>query len=168
MAIDLKSETEALNTALKNEIDSYDFYKNVEEKASDPLTKKTFHFLAEQELGHMDKIKKYGLIKDVDSEFSTEKVRENVKTLFDKNIKEFSKKLKSDLGPYKAALDIETTGFTYYKQASESTNNPKLKKFFIFLMKEEQIHYTLIENSMKYIQSPEDFFAQEEDWFFEG
>ena len=50
---------ELLNTAITMEKNGYDFYKATQENSENSLTSKLFGFLAEQELLHIEYIKKF-------------------------------------------------------------------------------------------------------------
>ena len=172
----LTNEAEALKLALHNELKSYDFYKAAEKKAKSNFSKKTFSFLAEQELGHIDMIKEF--IEDseehVDADVqmeSKEDFFEKSKDFFENTIRHFAQKLKADktdLNIYTVAMEIETSGFEYYKKALEKAKTKNLKIFFRFLMEQEQFHYQLLENSYSYLNNPQGFFFNQENWNFEG
>jgi len=50
---------EMLKEALSMEEKGYDFYKDITKKLKNEVTKKTFSFLADQELLHVENIKKF-------------------------------------------------------------------------------------------------------------
>ncbi|MFH1505470.1 MAG: ferritin family protein [archaeon] len=173
----LSDEMDALKTALDNELKTHMFYVDAEKKAKSKFSKKTFSFLAEQELGHIQKIKKFikGADKkidqiDIDMEVA-EMFFKKSKDFFESTVEHFKQKLKaddSDLNIYKVGKEIEQSGFDFYKKAFEDANTENLKAFFKFLMEQEQLHYQLLENSLDYIENPEGFFFDQENWNFEG
>ena len=177
MEVNIQAELDALRLALQNEMDSYEFYVDIQEKYSNPITKNIFKFLAEQEHLHIAKIEEFDKelsinLKDLRTEFqfNTDEVEERAKNLFDLNVGVFNKKVDDEdvLQPYKIALDVELAGYRYYKNAAEKATDFNLKKFFTFLMREEQIHHSLIKNTLAYLQDPENYYAEAEDWLFEG
>ena len=177
MEINIQAELEALRMALQNEMDSYEFYVDIQKKYSNPVTKNLFKFLADQEHLHIAKIEEFDKelsihLKDLRTEFQfdTDEVEDKAKTIFDLNVESFHKKIndEDELQPYRIALDVELLGYRYYKNAAEKTTDFNLKKFFTFLMREEQIHHSLIKNTLAYLQDPEHYYAEDEDWLFEG
>jgi len=173
----LVDEVKALKLALENEIKSHEFYKEAEKKSQNDLGKKTFAFLAKQELGHITKIKKFITelnenFTHIDIQMESEKdFFEKSKTFFEHTIKHFAQKLKadsSDLKAYKVAMEIERSGHDFYKKAYEKAKTKNIKAFFKFLMEQEQLHYQLLENTYSYMKNPEGFFLDQENWNFEG
>ena len=73
-----------------------------------------------------------------------------------------------ELESYKLALEIETVTYRFYKTAAEKTIDYNLKKLFTYLMREEQIHHSLLQVSLKFLHDPKNYLPDDEDWLFEG
>ncbi|MBN2459044.1 ferritin family protein [Candidatus Woesearchaeota archaeon] len=172
----LKDELKALKLAINNENEVRNFYLEHAAKMKSEIAKKTFIFLADEELKHIDAINAFSKsLHDGDEpiiDAGTEDEAVNaVKEFFSRTVKaavEAAVASESDLKAYEAGLQLEQKGYDFYKQAAEKAEHPNVKKLFEFLMKEENSHYALISNALVYLRSPDDYFQGEESWFFEG
>jgi len=158
----------ALEIALDFEQKGYDVYKRVAGKAKNPIVAKTFKYLAEQELNHIEEIK--GYIAEEEIELKGDKL-EGVKKFFSMTVEEFKEKTElsdDDLKAHETALELEQKSYDFYKEQYEQTGKEELKRFFKFLMEQENAHYELIQKAHNYIKDPEGFYVDEEKWIFEG
>jgi rubrerythrin len=172
----LKSEIKALKMAVDYEKKIRAFYLKHASKMKNPLAKKTFVFLADEELKHIDAINSFSKsIHDgeepmIDSGTEDEAVN-RVKEFFSQRIEQIAKKAsasENELKVYELGLGMEQTGYNFYKQSIAKAEHPNIKKLFEFLVKEENGHYALLSNAIAYLKNPEEFFQSEESWFFEG
>jgi rubrerythrin len=172
----LKDELKALKLAIDNEKTVRDFYLKNAAKMKHEIAKKTFLFLADEELKHIDAINTFnksihdGDVPVIDSGAEDEAINA-VKEFFSDTVKTAAEKAvasQSDLNSYEAGLILEQKGYDFYKKCAEKSEHPNVKKLFEFLMKEENSHYALISNAINYFKSPEEYFQGEESWFFEG
>jgi len=172
----LKDEIKALKLAIQNENKIRNFYLKNCEKMKSEIAKKTFIFLADEELKHIDAINAFNKsIHDGDEPIiesgPEDEAVNSVKEFFSGTAKTAVKKAvasQSELKAYEAGLTMELKGYDFYKQAAEKAEHPNVKKLFEFLMKEENSHYALISNALNYLKSPDEYFQGEESWFFEG
>lgn len=172
----LKSEIKALKLAIGNEKTIREFYLKNAAKMKSEIAKKTFLFLADEELKHIDAINSFnksihdGNEPDIDSGTEDEAVNA-VKEFFSDTVKTAVEKAvasQSDIKAYEAGLVLEQKGYEFYKKSAQKAEHPNVKKLFEFLTKEENGHYALISNALNYLKSPDDYFESEESWFFEG
>lgn len=166
--MDLK---DALQTALDFEEKGHKIYEETADKTKNPIVAKTFRYLAEQELNHIAEINEYieKLGNGNEVELKGNKL-EDTKKFFSMTTKEFKEKTElsdDDLKAHETALELETNSYNFYKEQSEQTDSD-IKKFFEFLMQQENAHYQLIQNAYEYIKNPEHWFAEEEKWIVEG
>ncbi|PIN69986.1 hypothetical protein COV93_03360 [Candidatus Woesearchaeota archaeon CG11_big_fil_rev_8_21_14_0_20_43_8] len=165
--MDLKK---ALQIALDFEKKGHDLYKIAAEKSSLPFVKTTFTYLAAQELQHIKDINVYLAEQPGDMKLSGDRPVD-VKQFFNTTIGQFKDKVtlnQSDTEAYETALALEKDAFNFYKEQLRATDDEKAKKFFKFLMEQENSHFVLLENSFGFIKDPDHFFAEDEKWFFEG
>jgi len=176
MADYLKDELKALKLAIGNEKKIRGFYLKHSEKLKSPLAKKTFIFLSDEELKHIDAINDFnksihdGEEPDIEPGPEDEAVN-RVKEFFSKSIEEKAEQLKptdSELKIYELGLEMEQKGYKFYKGAAEKAEHPNVRKLFEFLTNEENSHYALLSNAINYLKNPESFFQSQESWFFEG
>jgi rubrerythrin len=160
----------ALKTAIENEIKSHSLYSDASKKIEEKAIKEALIFLAKQELGHIKNIKKFSsdyLKKNFS--YKIPKHDRKIKSLFGKVISSKDIMLTKELERvYKLALEIEISGYDYYKKTMEETANENLKRFFKFLTEEENNHYILLEGTYKFLKEPSLFYAGDENWNFEG
>lgn len=161
---------EALEKALEFEREGYQIYKEVSESSFNPLVKKTFAYLAEQELLHVDEIQKYMEAHGVEFVKFGDNLNE-VKEFFSMTMQEYKEGIEfaeSDVDAYEKALDLEKSGYDYYKSQRDAAEDDELRKFFTFVMEQERAHYLMLEKTLNYIKTPEEFHLDEEEWSFEG
>ncbi|HJX05360.1 MAG TPA: ferritin family protein [Candidatus Nanoarchaeia archaeon] len=172
----LKDELKALKLAVENEKKVRGFYLKSAAKMKNELAKKTFIFLADEELKHIDAINAFnksiheGEEPVIDSGTEDEAIND-VKEFFSDAVKNAVEKAiagQSDLESYEAGLTLEQKGYDFYKKNAAKAEHLNVKKLFEFLMKEENSHYALISNAINYFKKPEEYFQDEESWFFEG
>ncbi|MBW2984025.1 ferritin family protein [Candidatus Woesearchaeota archaeon] len=163
--MDLK---EAFQTALDFEEKGHKIYEETSKKTENPIVARTFRYLAEQELNHIEEIKGYTEKEKI--ELKGDKL-EDTKKFFSTTTEEFKVKTElsdDDIEAHKTALELEKKSYEFYEKQFHQTDDEELKKFFKWLMEQENAHYHLIQNAYEYIQNPEHFFAEEEKWVVEG
>ena len=161
---------EALRTALDFEEKGCKIYKEAESKTKNPIVEKTFRYLAEQEQNHINEIKEFIRQERANVELKEDSL-ENTKNFFTTTIDEFKEKTelsKDDIKAHETALELEQNSYDFYNGEAEKTNDGELKKFFEFLMEQENTHYMLIQKAYAYIKDPANFYVEEEQWVFEG
>jgi rubrerythrin len=172
----LKDELKALKLAIDNEKTIRAFYLKNAKKLKNEIARKTFIFLADEELKHIDAIDAFNKsIHEGDEPFvesgTEDEALNEVREFFSDTVKVAVEKAvasESDLKAYEAGLVLEQKGYEFYKKSADKAEHPNVKKLFEFLMKEENSHYALISNALNYLKNPDEYFQGEESWFFEG
>ena len=163
--IDIKK---ALQTALNFEEKGHHIYEGISTKTENPIVAKTFRYLASQELIHIEVIKEY--MEKERIELKGDKLKET-KKFFSMTVKEFKEKTElsdDDLKAHETALELEQKSYDFYKAQGKKTINKELKKFFMFLMEQENNHYELVQKAYEFIKNPVGFYTEEEKWLVEG
>jgi rubrerythrin len=161
---------QALETALEFEKEGFQIYTEAADNTEHSVIEKTFRYLADQEVNHIEEIKQFIEKNDPDVELKGDQLPE-VKKKFGEIISEHWEKTElsdSDIEAHKAGMDFEKKAYEFYKKELEETDDEMAKKFFKFLMEQEQAHYELIEKTYDYIKNPEAWYAEEEGWIEEG
>ncbi|TFF96817.1 ferritin [Candidatus Thorarchaeota archaeon] len=131
--------------AIEREEEAYDFYSTAAENAESQAAKKLLKELAQQEVGHKEKLQA-ALEEDVCGTFSC--TLEEMKELSLGNyLKDVP--LKPSSSPQEiliVAIKREEGAFQFYKSLSELTDNPSHKVVFETLAKEEQSHKRRLES----------------------
>lgn len=168
MSVELK---QALHTALEFEQKGHNIYEEAAKNTENELVRRTFSYLAKQEVFHINEIKKY-IEKNV-SEVnlggdSAEATQEFFLTTVDEFKQGVDKVSDNDLNAYRKGLELEEQSYDFYRRQFELATDDKAKKFFTFLMEQENAHYELLKKGMDYVMDPVSFYAREENWNFEG
>ena len=165
---------EAVKTALENEKKGRQMYLEFVENAQNNVTKKTFEYLAGEELRHIEKIKEIaGTLGSDDIKVPDlgEASLDDMKRIFGVAVKEFDSQIEpnsDDIEAHKMAMDFEKKSSEYYRKLAEETADENMKLFFNALTDEEDKHYELIEKAYYFISNPEGFYSEEEGWLLEG
>ncbi len=174
--VDFSDEWKVLKVALENEISGRKLYAQYAKTVKNELAKRVFIHLANEELNHIDDIKKFldslkgkGYV-DMDKIVEPGSL-DKTGHFFGELISELRGRVKpsdDDKKSRQVAMGIEKAGYEYYKQGAKATKDPQLKKFFQWLTEQEQSHYMLIRNAFEYADNPESWHAGEEHWLLEG
>jgi len=165
---------EVLNKALEMEEKGYKFYKDISKKSINGSTKKTFDFLANSEILHIENIRKFCKKLKEKDEFPLVKfvdVKNNRNedfNIFSKSISSLKEKVKpddSEKKAYRLAKELESNARRYYKNMLKETEDKNLVKLLKFLIEEENKHYGLVTNMYAYVTDPYNWFMQEKHPF---
>ncbi len=160
---------ESMKIALENELKGKEMYEKFAERANNPVTKRTFEFLAEEEVKHIEAIRNFEESVQVTPEGPTS--FEDIRSIFDQSIEHFDKQAKpesDDLEAHKLGMDLEQKSYELYKKFFEESTEENVKRFFEFLMKQENSHFVLIQKAYDFISDPEGFYAETEGRVMEG
>ncbi|MBU1062069.1 MAG: ferritin family protein [Candidatus Omnitrophica bacterium] len=172
-----KKLQDLLKEAIEMEEKGYKFYQEASKKAKDEVVRKTFDFLANNEILHIESIKElYNTLKDKGELPQIEledKKRQRMKDLsiFSKGIKELSEKIKPDDDDIKTcefAMEFENNGYKYYEKMLKEAKDENLIKLLKFLLQEEKEHYESIMNLHTYITDSANWYMYEEGSFPQG
>ncbi|MBU1853947.1 MAG: ferritin family protein [Candidatus Omnitrophica bacterium] len=172
-----KTLQELLKEAIEMEEKGYKFYQEAGKKAKDNVVRRTFDFLANNEILHIESIKGfYNTLKDRGELPSIEledKKRQRMKNLsiFSRGIKELNEKIKPNDDDRKAcefAMEFENNGYKYYEEMLKEAKNENLIKLLKFLLQEEKEHYESIMNLHTYITDSANWYMYEEGAFPQG
>lgn len=163
---------EAFQKALDFEQKGHKIYAQTANKTKNPFIAKTFRYLANQELIHIEEIKEYieKLNNGHEIELKGDQL-EGTKKFFTTTVKEFKEKTElsdDDIKAHKTALELEQNSYNFYKEQNDNTNDEEIKKFFKWLMDQENAHYELIQKAYEYIKNPVGFYTEEEKWMADG
>lgn len=162
----------AFETALDFEQKGHKIYEGTSNKTRNPIVAKTFRYLADQELIHIEEIEEY--IEKLNDGYKVEPkgdTIEETKKFFTTTVDKFKEKTElsnDDLKAYETALELEQSSYDFYKKQHDQTENKEAKKFFKFLMEQENVHYELIRKVYDFIKNPIGFYTEEEKWIADG
>jgi rubrerythrin len=170
-----KERLSALEVALNNEMREREFYLKNANRTKNPLGKKMFQQIGDDELEHYERLKQLHQ-KWAKQEKWPETVPLKVKDTIVKDILlEFVKKVDettkgdtNDLEAVRTALDFEAKGAKFYAEIRDSVTNPKEKEFFDLLSKMENEHYLSLKDTEEYFIDPASWYRKAEHHTFDG
>ena len=171
-----KELIKALKFAIEFEIKGENIYEDIANEAEDDFVKNTFNGLADDETEHIRVINKYMESIEEESEFALDKEMEKVKDLKPKRLfgmltEDFKKRAKLNeekLKPFDTGIELEKNSIDYYKEQSKKAKSEITKKFFEFLVKQEQFHLRSLQEAKDFLGDPENFYVEFERWTLEG
>jgi len=164
----MKNISEALNTALDLEKEGYDVYMSAAKKTGNKFGRATLEAIAKKELDHIKAIENYSknidaaisMINPRDKKYYIRPIMEAIKSNLDSVP---SKDLELEKA-YKIAMGLEQRSYDLYKRLASEAENAQVKKFFEFLMGEENIHFELLQETLEYLDKTGDWFREQERW----
>ena len=151
-----------------------EFYLKNANRTKNPLGKKMFQQIGDDELEHYERLKQLHQ-KWSKQEKWPETVPIKVKDTIVKDILlEFLKKVdetkgdSSDLEAVRTALDFEAKGAKFYADLRDSVTNPKEREFFDLLSKMENEHYLSLKDTEEYFIDPVSWFRKAEHHTLDG
>ena len=166
-----------LKKALEMEEKGYKFYIDSAKKVEDSVTKKTFEFLAKNEIQHIKIIKifyegmaKRGAFPDLTPDDTQDKASEDI-TIFARNIKDLKEKIKpseNDKEALEFAIEFENSGYSYYQKFLKESKDKNLTRLLSFLLKEEDRHCKALMDIHTYVTDSANWYMYEEGSFPQG
>lgn len=170
------------NTKLAIELEKkgYDFYSQTAAKTNNPLAVSTLTSLAERELEHLNRIKEFyqnlsgekklpgDWLKGVVVSPTKEQLLKNILLKLKKSLKKKFETQADINAAYKIAEGLERDSYNLYDKIAKASHDKIAKKFFAALAQEENEHYSILEETLQYLNNPGDWFKKEERWIVEG
>jgi len=151
-------ETDILRVALDTETDGLEMYKAAAENASNPVARKMFSGLVEDEKSHIKMIEQ--VANDMGLDEALKNARENtpaqrMKTIFTEAKDEFAREEAPTADEFEAlekAMEFEKKGHEFYKEGAEKAQSEDRKKLCEKLAFEEGQHYQILESTLEYVK----------------
>lgn len=164
-----KDILEPLKTALQLEIEGRGFFAEAAQKVTGRQARQTFEFLAAEEDKHIEHIRKfYESIKQGDVTLPVgldDTDAERNLAAFNEKLAELKDELKptlTDIEAYEYALKFENGAEDFYREKMNETDNPEVKKFYRWLIGEEELHSKVLESCLKFARDPAGWFKDRE------
>jgi len=161
---------EPLQTALELEKQGKEFFQEAAATTTSKLARQTFEFLAAEEDKHIERIEQfYRSLEETgedglpDTEPSDADAR--LKTFNDTLavLKDHIKPSTTDVEAYRTAIAFENGAEEFYaKKVAESTN-PKVQRFYQWLIDEEEMHSRLLNSCLEFVEDPAEWFRKRPD-----
>ena len=175
MKQDEKDRLNALEVALNNETREREFYLRNASRTKNPLGKKMFQQIGNDELEHYERLKQLHQ-KWKNQQKWPETVPLKVKDTIVRDILlEFVKKVdmrakgdSNDLEAVRIALDFEAKGAKYYADLRDTVPDLKEKQFFDLLARMENEHYLSLKDTEEYFIDPASWYRKAEHHTLDG
>jgi rubrerythrin len=159
----------AIEIAIKMETDSINFYKEAAEKTKNPVAKKMFLTITEDEKRHLEMLS--NIFKEINITIKEVSPLENIQTVFESMKDAMMKRVEAttdELDAFKIAMRMEKEGVEFYKKAGAGAQTEKERSLFERLVKEEQQHYDIFANTYFFLSDTGSWFMWEEHSIVDG
>jgi rubrerythrin len=166
----------ALDTALKNEMNEHHFYKKNAERTKNTVGKAMFEQIAVEELEHYERLKQLSESWKKDKKWPETvplKVKETaVRSIFGRAAQATGKAAAAgdadDLKAVREAIDFEAKGAAFYAKLRDQSTDPKEKAFFGLLANIEHEHFSSLKDTEEYFVNPGGYFQKAESTSLDG
>jgi rubrerythrin len=159
----------AIEIAIRMEKDAIKFYTEATEKTRNPVGKKMFLTIVEDEKRHLETLSQ--IFKGLSISCKDFSPIKNIKTVFEAMKNEMMERVEAttdELEAFKIAMQMEKEGVEFYKKAALEVKTEKEKSLFERLVKEEQDHYNIFANTYFFLSDTGSWFMWEEHSIVEG
>lgn len=167
--------TQALKKALQMEMEGQEFYHKAGQKSDNPLAKKLFQHLVEQENVHIQKIKE--IYQGIESKTgwpekeTTFKHERSLRSVFKEAIENMNTDIEvssSEIEALKTAMDMEDNSYSFYRSRAKEATSSAEELFYQALTAEERGHYLTLLDSHEYLKDPQGWLSKNEHWSLDG
>jgi len=167
----------AVETAIKMEQDSIDFYAEAAAKSSNSLGRSMFESLVNDEKRHLKGLQL--LLKNAGAGISADRIlpprkgtfKSAISTVFNKARQQLTERVPSDADDVKVlriALDLEREGYKFYREVAATAPDPNVASVYKTLQKEENEHIEFLQNTLSYLEDTGNWFLWEEQGLLDG
>jgi len=169
-----KTRSDALKIAIDTENEGLEMYQKASGKASNPLAKKMFLGLAEDEKAHLTMIEEIARGMGMSAALKVARQGtplERMKTLFTEAKGDVTENLAPSADEFEAiriAMDFEQRGYSFYEQAANEATDADQRALFDRLAQEEDEHYRILDSTRQYLQNTGEWNLWEEGGLLTG
>ncbi len=165
-----------LAKALEMETKGKAFYEKASSTSTNALGREIFQMLMNDEIVHMDRIRKiYELLnagRAWSGEWKAMKVEhKDLQTLFTEMASEHGSKIKaepSDLEALDVGIDLEQRAVAFYEENLPKATDPLEREFTERMIAEERYHYGALSDMKLYLSDPTAWFLERERGGLDG
>jgi len=156
---------EPLRIALKLEIEGKQFFLDAAGSTRSKLARQTFEFLAKEEDKHIEHIK--NMCESVEGSQGKDLLDAGISdadsklTAFNDRLARLRDEFKGsndDVTAYNMALKFENGAEEFYERMMNESADPRVKKFYKWLIEEESMHSRLLKSCLKFVEDPAAWF----------
>ena len=170
----MEERLNALEIALKNEMNEHHFYLKNAERTANPVGKAMFAQIASEELEHHERLKQlsYNWKKDQKwPETVPLRVKDTaVRSVFGKAAQAGEKTAgdDDDLKAVRKAIEFEAKGAQLYAELQDKSTEPQERAFFGLLSNIEREHYASLKDTEEYFADPAAWYQKHESTGLDG
>ena len=161
--------SKAIETAVKMETDAMRFYHEAAEKTKHPFARRMFQGFVRDEDRHLKMLKE--ILSGMDLKIVSLHPKAEIRTVFSELKEQMMERVSASTDEIEAvqvALDFETKGFEFYKQAAADAADERERALFSALANEEQEHYSILQNTYSFLKDTGNWFMWQEQGILEG
>jgi len=158
---------EPFRIARRLETEGRAFFEEAARKAESDLVRQTFQFLAAEEIHHIEKIDKF--VRSLEISEGRE-VPEIEDSNAEAKLAEFNNRLAalrdtispsaSDVEAYRFAIKFENGAEEFYLEKMNEAEDPRIKRFYKWLIDEETMHARLLRSCLNFACDPAEWFRR--------
>jgi rubrerythrin len=162
---ELSEILEPLRIALKLEMEGKQFFLEAAASTKSKIARQTFEFLAKEEDKHIEHIQK--MCESVEGTQGKE-LLDAGESDADSKLTDFNSRLakirdefkgsSDDSTAYNMALKFENGAEEFYEKMMNESHDPRVKKFYKWLIEEESMHSRLLKSCLKFVEDPASWF----------
>ncbi len=159
----------AIEIAIKMELDAIAYYGEAAERTSHPVGKKMFLSIIDDEKRHLQMLE--DVFKGLDITARDVSPLKNVKTVFERHRDEMTERVPATTDEMEAlnvAMGMEKEGIEFYTKAASEARTEKEKALFERLAEEEKQHYQVFSNTYFFMSDTGSWFMWEEYSIVDG
>jgi rubrerythrin len=159
----------AIETAIKMEQEAIDFYTKCADKTNNPIGKKMFLSIAEDEKYHIACAIEASHGKNFAPAETTPS--QDIKTIFERNKEAMLQRVSAtadELEALEMAMKMEEETIKFYKKAAAHAEESSERAFFECLIKDEEQHFAIFQESHSFLSDTGNWFMWDEHSIVEG
>lgn len=159
----------SVEIAIKMETDAIKFYREASEKTRNAVGKRMFLSVAEDEKRHIAILSRH--LESLDLTIGQASPLKNVKTIFEEMKESMLQRAEAtpdEVEAFRIAMEMEKEGKVFYEKAAASAPTEKEKKLFEILVREEEEHFSIFQNTYSFLTDTGNWFMWEEHSIVEG
>ncbi len=159
----------SVEVAVKMETEAVSFYQGCAEKTRNPVGKRMFLSVVEDEKRHRDVLKQ--IIEGCALNVSEAHPIKTVTTIFEEMRDSMMKRVeatKDEMDAFRIAMEMEKRGMEFYRKAAGEASSEGEKCLFERLAQEEEQHFTIFSNTLSFMTDTGNWFMWDEHSIIDG
>ncbi len=159
----------SVEISLKMESDAVDFYEKCADKMRNPVGRKMFLSIAEDEKRHIELLNK--LFRKLDMTIEKASPMKAIQSIFAEMKDHMVARVAAttdDMEAFRIAMEMEKQGRDFYRKSAAVAPTPLEKTLFETLADEEEEHFKVFSNTLDFMQNTNNWFLWEEKGVIEG